>query len=149
MHHPYGRISQPRPEYPGLTPAARGQWQSIGNAGMVCQVFAWALCRFVAGAQGRDYALILCLLGICSFLAEFYGRLRWRKKQLPFPKGYSLCRYLGFLAAASAVFVLRALGDGSSAILLLGGGLMLFWVSLGMEKRQRRRLREQRELEET
>lgn len=149
MHSIHRPIPQPKPDYPGITPAVRGQWQSIGNAGMVCQVMAWALYRFVAGEQSRSYALILSLLGICAFLAEFYGRLRYRKKQLPFPKGYSLCRYSGFFAAAAAVFVLRGLGDGPSAILLLGGGLMLFWVSLGMEKRQRRRLREQRELEET
>ena len=99
--------------------------------------------------NGCGYGLIVSLLGICAFLTEFYGRLRWRKKQLSFPRGYSLCRYIGFLAVTASVFVHRQLGDGLSAILLLGGGLLAVWVSLILEKHQRRRLREQREMEET
>ena len=142
-------MKQPPPPLPGLTSAVRGQWQSIGNAGVICQVMAWALCRFAAEMNGRSYGLIVSLVGICAFLAEFYGRLRWRKKQLPFPKWYSLCRYIGFLAVTAAVFVQRQLEDGPTAILLLGGGLLAVWTSLILEKHQRRRLREQWEMEET
>ncbi len=148
MHSIHRPIPQPKPDYPGITPAVRGQWQSIGNAGVACQVMAWALCRFAAEMDGRSYGVIVSLFGICVFLAEFYGRLRYRKKQLPFPRGYSLCRYVGFLAVTASVFCQRQLGDGPSAILLLGGGLLSVWASLILEKRQRRRLREQRELEE-
>ena len=149
MHPHIHHTPQSRPPLPGLTSAVRGQWQSIGNAGVICQVMAWALCRFAAEMNGRSYGLIVSLLGICAFLAEFYGRLRWRKKQLPFPKWYSLCRYIGFLAVTAAVFVQRQLEDGPSAILLLGGGLLAVWTSLILEKHQRRRLRAQREMEET
>jgi len=149
LHHPYSRVPQPKQELPGITPAVRGNWQSIGNAGVACQCLAWALCVFGPHPEGSQYGLILSLLGICAFLAEFYGRLRWRKKQLPFPKWYSLCRYIGFLAVTAAVFVQRQLEDGPTAILLLGGGLLAVWTSLILEKHQRRRLREQREMEET
>lgn len=149
MHSIHRPIPQPKPDYPGITPAVRGQWQSIGNAGVACQVMAWALCRFAAEMDGRSYGVIVSLLGICAFFAEFYGRLRYRKKQLPFPRGYSLCRHVGFLAVTASVFCQRQLGDAPSAILLLGGGLLSVWASLILEKRQRRRLREQRELEET
>lgn len=144
IHH----TPQSHPPLPGLTPAVRGQWQAIGNAGVACQVLGWTLCRYVSGEQGSSYGIILSVLGICAFLIEFYGRLRYRKKQLPFPQGYSLCRYSGFAAAVAAVFVQYMLGDGPSAILLLSGGLMLFWVSLNLEKHQRRRLRAQQEMEE-
>ncbi len=148
MHSIHRPIPQPKPDYPGITPAVRGQWQSIGNAGMVCQVMAWALCRFAAEMDGRSYRVVVSLLGICAFLTEFYGRLRYRKKQLPFPRGYSLCRYFGFFAATASVFVQRQLGNGPIAIMLLGSGLLSVWASLILEKRQRRRLREQREMEE-
>ena len=143
------RTPQPRPPLPGLTAAVRGQWQSMGNAGVACQVLAWALCRFSEGEQGCSYGIILSIFGICAFLAELYGRLRYRAKQLPFPQGYSLCRYMGFCAVTAAVFVLHSLGLRVASLKLLGGGLMLVWLSLGLEKRQRRRLREQREMEET
>lgn len=146
IHRP---MPQPRPELPGITPAVRGKWQSVGNAGVACQVLAWAMCRFGAEFGGRGYGLIFGLLGICTFLAEFYGRLRYRKRQLPFPKGYSLCRYIGFCAVTAAVVVLYRLDLRIAAANLLGGGLMLVWLSLNMDKRQRRRLREQREMEET
>lgn len=149
MHSIHRPMPQPRIEYPGLTPAVRGKWQSVGNAGVACQVLAWAMCRFGAEFGGRGYGLIFGLLGICAFLAEFYGRLRYRKRQLPFPKGYSLCRYIGFFAVTAAAYVLYRLDERSAAILLLGGGLMLVWLSLNMDKRQRCRLREQREMEET
>ena len=115
---------------------------------MACQVLGWALCRFSEGDQDGIYGLIFSVLGLCAFAAEFYGRLRYRKKQLPFPKGYSLCRYVAFFAVTASVFVHRQLGDGLSAIQLLGGGLLAVWVSLILEKNQRRRLREQREMEE-
>lgn len=149
MHYSHGHIPQPRPELPGITPAVRGNWQSIGNAGVACQCLAWALCVFGPQPEGGQYGLILSLLGICGFLAEFYGRLRWRKKQLPFPRWYSLCRYIGFFAVTASVFVQRQLEDRPTAILLLGGGLLSVWASLILEKHQRRRLREQREMEET
>lgn len=148
MHPHIHHTPQSRPPLPGLTSAVRSQWQSIGNAGVVCQVMAWALCRFAAEMGGRSYGLIVSFLGICAFLAEFYGRLRYRKKQLPFPKGYSLCRYVGFFAVTASVFVQRQFGDSPSAIMLLGGGLLAVWASLIFEKHQRRRLRAQRELEE-
>ena len=149
MLHPHNRIPQPRPELPGLTPAVRGNWQSIGNAGVACQSLAWALCMFGAQPEGRDYGLIFSLLGICAFLAELYGRLRYRKRQLPFPKWYSLNRYIGFCEVAAAFFIQYSFADWRVSVLLLGCGLLLVWRSIDMEKRQRRRWREQRELEET
>ena len=148
MHHPYSRVPQPRPELPGITPAVRGNWQSIGNAGVVCQCMAWALCLLGPQPEGRQYGLILSLLGICGFLAVFYGRLRWRKKQLPFPKWYSLTRYIGFCEVTAAFFLQYRFADWSALALLLGCGLLLVWRSLAMEKAQRRRWREQREMEE-
>ena len=148
MHPHIQRTPQSRPPLPGMTPAVHGYWQSVGNAGVACQFLGWALCRFAEGEQSSTYGLIFSILGLCAFLAELYGRLRYRKKQLPFPKGYSLCRYVGFFAVTASVFVHRQLGDGLSAILLLGGGLLAVWASLILEKHQRRRLREQRELEE-
>ena len=90
MHPHIHRTPQSRPPLPGLTSAARGYWQSIGNAGVACQILGWALCRFTAGEQGSIYGLLFSILGICAFLAELYGRLRYRKKQLSFPRG-SLC----------------------------------------------------------
>lgn len=148
MHHPYSRVPQPRPELPGITPAVRGNWQAVGNAGVVCQCMAWALCLVGPQPEGRQYGLILSLLGICGFLAEFYGRLRWRKKQLPFPRGYSFCRYPGFALAAAGSFVQRQSGQTATALPLLCVGLALFWASLVIDKLQRRRWREQREMEE-
>ena len=149
MHPHIHRTPQSRPPLPGLTSAARGYWQSIGNAGVACQILGWALCRFPAGEQGSIYGLLFSILGICAFLAELYGRLRYRKKQLSFPRGYSLCRYLGFCLLDGAVALQYRPLDEWSAVLLLGGGLLFVWMSLGIEKRQRRRLREQREMEET
>ena len=148
MLHPHNRIPQPRPELPGLTPAVRGNWQSIGNAGVVCQCMAWALCVFGPHPEGSQYGLILSLLGICAFLAEFYGRLRYRKRQLPFPPWYSLTRYIGFCEVTAAFFLQYSFADWSASVLLLGCGVLLVWRSIGMEKAQRRRLRAQRELEE-
>ena len=148
MHYPHSQIPQPRPELPGLTPAVRGNWQSIGNAGVVCQCMAWALCVFGPHPEGSQYGLILSLLGICAFLAEFYGRLRYRKRQLPFPPWYSLTRYIGFCEVTAAFFLQYGFAGWSTSVLLLGCGLLLVWRSLGMEKAQRRRLRAQRELEE-
>ena len=148
MHPHIQRTPQSRPPLPGLTSAVRGQWQAIGNAGVTCQVFGWALCRFTAGEQGSSYGLILSILGICAFLTELYGRLRYRKKQLPFPRGYSLCRYPGFCMMDAAVAVQYRQMDDLAAMLLLGSGLILVWISLGLEKNQRKRLRQQRELEE-
>lgn len=149
MHSIHRPIPQPKPEYPGLTPAVRGQWQSIGNAGMVCFAVAWALCWYTGEEQGRSYALIVGIGGLCALLAEFYGRLRYRKKQLPFPRGYSLCRYAGFAFAAVGTLVQWQNGQTPVALPLLCFGLALFWASLMMDKFQRRRWREQRELEET
>ena len=148
MHPHINRTPQSRPPLPGITPAVRGYWQSVGNAGVACQVLGWALCRFSEGDQDGIYGLIFSVLGLCAFAAELYGRVRYRKKHLSFPRGYSLCRYIGFLAVTASVFVHRQLGDGLSAILLLGGGLLAVWVSLILEKHQRRRLHEQREMEE-
>lgn len=148
MHPHINRTPQSRPPLPGITPAVRGYWQSVGNAGVACQVLGWALCRFSEGDQDGIYGLIFSVLGLCAFAAELYGRVRYRKKHLSFPRGYSLCRYPGFCAVTAAVYVLRYLADGPSSILLLGGGLFLVWVSLILEKHQRRRLREQREMEE-
>ena len=93
---------------PGLTSAVRGYWQSIGNAGVACQILGWALCWYTADYEDRSFqgvAVLIALAGICAFLIEFYGRLRYRKKQLPYPNGYALCRYTGFACAAAAVFV--------------------------------------------
>ena len=149
MHPHIQRTPQSRPPMPGLTAAARGQWQSIGNAGVACQILGWVFCRFDAGEQGGTYGLVFSILGLCAFLVEIYGRLRYRKRQLSFPRGYALCRYPGFCAVTASLYVLRYLADGPSSILLLGGGLLLVWLSLSMDKRQRRRLREQREMEET
>lgn len=148
LHYHHGRVSQPRPELPGITPAVRGKWQSVGNIGVACQVLALAFCLFGPQPEGRQYGLILSLLGICGFLAEVYGRLRWRKKQLPFPKWYSLTRYTGFCEVAAAFFLQYSFADWSALALLLGCGLLLVWTSLIIEKHQRRRWREQREMEE-
>lgn len=151
MHNPHRPIPQPRTELPGITPAVRSQWQSIGNAGLVCQVLAWALCWYTAGFEDRSFrgvAVLIALAGLCALLAELYGRLRYRRRQMSFPQGYSLCRYPGFLLAAAAVFVQRYTGETMGALLLLCAGVILFWTSLLMEKAQRRRWRAQRELEE-
>lgn len=142
------RTPQSRPPLPGLTSAVRGQWQSIGNTGMVCEVLAWGLCRFATGEQGCGYAIILGTLGVCGFLVELYGRLRYRKQQLPFPQGYSLCRYPGFTLAAAGAFLQWQSRQAAVALRLLCLGLGLFWASLVMDKLQRRRWREQREMEE-
>lgn len=148
MHRTHLPISQPKPEYPGLTPAVRRNWQSIGNAGMVCFAIAWALCWYTGGEQGRGYALIIGIGGLCALLYEFYGRLRYRKKQLPFPRGYSLCRYAGFALAAVGAFVQWKSSQTAAALPLLCLGVVLFWASLVMDKLQRRRWRMQREMEE-
>lgn len=149
MHRAHLPIPQPKPNYPGLTPAVRGQWQSIGNAGMVCFAIAWALCWYTGGEQGRGYALIIGFGGLCALLAEFYGRLRYRKKQLSFPRGYGLCRYSGFALAAAGDLLQWQSAQTAISLLLLGLGLGLFWASLVMDKCQRCRWRSQRELEES
>ena len=77
MHSVHRPMPQPPIEYPGMTPAVRGKWQSVGNAGVACQVLAWTMCRFGAEFGGRAYGLIFCFLGICAFFTEFYGRLRY------------------------------------------------------------------------
>ena len=148
MHPHFQRTPKMTAPMPGLTAAVRGNWQSIGNAGVACQVLAWVMCLFGPQPAGREYGLIFSLLGICAFLAEFYGRLRYRKKQLPFPKWYSLCRYLGLCELIPAVFLQRRFEDWNASVLLLGCGLLMVWRSLAMEKAQRRQLREQQELEE-
>ena len=93
-------------------------------------------------------ALFYAITGICAFLIEFYGRIRHRKKQLPYPKGYSLCRYAGFACAAAAALVQYYTWQTGQSLLLLAAGLLLAEVSILMDKAQRRRLRQQRELEE-
>lgn len=148
LHYPHRGVPRPKPEYPGITPAVRGQWQAIGNAGMVCFAAAWVLSWYVGEEQGRSYALIVGIGGLCALLYELYGRFRWRKKQLPFPRGYSFCRYPGFALAAAGSFVQRQSGQTATALPLLCVGLALFWASLVIDKLQRRRLREQREMEE-
>jgi len=148
MHPHIQRTPQPRPPLPGMTPAVRGYWQSLGNAGVVCQILAWALCYFSAEEQSRSYGVILSILGTCVFLAEIYGRLRYRKKQLPFPNGYSLCRYSGFCMLDGAVALQCRWVDEWSAVLALGMGTILVWLSICLEKRQRKKLRETHEIEE-
>jgi hypothetical protein len=57
MHPHINRTPQSRPPLPGITPAVRGYWQSVGNAGVACQVLGWALCRFSEGDQDGIYGL--------------------------------------------------------------------------------------------
>ena len=106
-------------------------------------------CVFGAQPDGTVYGWIFALVGICAFLVEFYGRIRHRRKQMPYPKGYSLCRYAGFACAAAAVFVQYHLRQMTASLLLLAAGLLLVEVSILMDKAERRRLRARRELEES
>lgn len=148
MHPHIQRTPQMTKPLPGLTSAVRGYWQSVGNAGVACQILGWTLCVLGAQTDEKDYGWIFALAGICAFFIEFYGRIRHRKRQLPYPKGYSLCRYTGFACAAAAVFVQRYTGQTMSALAALSAGLLLVGASLLMDKLQRRRLRRQRELED-
>ena len=151
MHPHIQRTPQATMPLPGLTSAVRGYWQSVGNAGVACQILGWALCWYTADYEDRSFqgvAVLIALAGICAFVMEFYGRLRHRKTQLPYPKGYSLCRYAGFACAAAAVFLQRYTGQTAAALAALSVGLFLVGTSLMMDKLQRRRLRQQRELEE-
>ena len=151
MHPHNQRTPQMTEPLPGLTSVVRGYWQSIGNAGMVCQLFGWGQAWYAAPYGSRRlelYAVFWALTGICAFVIEFYGRLRYRKKQLPYPKGYSLCRYTGFACAAAAAFLQRYTGQTVSALPALSAGLLLVGTSLLMDRLQRRRWRAQREMEE-
>ena len=149
MHAHIPRTSKVTTPMPGLTSAVRGYWQSVGNAGVACQILSWVFCVFGAQPDGTVYGWIFALAGICAFLIEFYGRIRHRKKQMPYPKGYSLCRYAGFACAAAAVFVQYHLRQMTASLLLLAAGLLLVEVSILMDKAERRRLRALRELEES